>query len=55
MEDKVYSIITDLIRSDIDRQEAVDRILAVIADSEVSGNKFKKSVIGNKFNRVQYD
>jgi hypothetical protein len=52
MEDKTYDILTDLLRSDIDKQEAIDKILIASKRSKRVVNKFKKSLVGNKFNKI---
>ena len=52
MEDDTYDILTDLLRSDISKQDAIDKILIANKRSKRLVNKFKKSRLGNKFNKI---
>jgi hypothetical protein len=51
MEDDTHDILTDLLRSDIDKQEAIDKILMAIKRSKRVINKFKRSTSGRQFNK----
>jgi len=50
MEDKAYDILTDLLRSDIDKQEAIKKLMAIKQKKRVV-NKFKRSESGTRFNK----
>ena len=52
MEDATHDILTDLLRLDIDKQEAIDKILIASKRPKKVINKFKKSLINNKFNKI---
>ena len=50
MEDSEDDIQTDLQRSDIDKQEAIKKLMVIKQKKRVM-NKFKRSISGTRFNK----